>query len=225
MNDARFMEILNEVKKPEYHIELADNPLQMGPGYVSSKVNQILSVLEKVNEFASEVALDLSKDKNELNDLDSELKLRTRKFLLALTKEETEGMNSDTKKQLAQQKANQAYVQDWVMFFRARNQPVPQDIADLDERIRLLTNKIESLKALVEILSNKREHCSKQDSGVRLQARAIENELKLYGTAPNGSTFPSGSSSGLTPRPATDSMSGESREGLVGSSEFNNLTQ
>ena len=145
MTDKRFHEILSELKRPEFTIELAENPLTMGPGYVSTTISRVLGVLEKVNEYASEIAQDLAEEKNKLNDLESELKIRTRKFLLSLPKEETEGFNSKMKEELAEQKANEDFIKSWKERFRARNEAPPDEIPDLSDRIRVCKNKIESL--------------------------------------------------------------------------------
>lgn len=220
----RIDRIYKELEKPEFQISLAENPIQQGPGYVSSMVSRISHAIERLNKLYEEAVKAESDNAIELSDLKEEVKFKVQAMRLTLSQQETEGLNSKAKEAFALMKVEDIHQREEKQLLASQGKPVPEKVLTLQEQIRICENAKTSLKALLTILLNKKKQFARQDSGVRLQCQAVEAEIKLYGPAPTGKRPTTGETL-KTHEKADDSLSARRVTNLVESDAFKDMTE
>jgi hypothetical protein len=185
MTESRYLEILTLMEDRDLRVKLAPNPTTMGPGYIASMIAKILSTKSTVNDWMEEVERAYTKAQVLVNDLETDLALRTDMELNNLQPGDVDGLDLAGRKALVRQKVEQGYIND-VRSVAGPDDP-PPGAFQLWNDIRLAQNSEIELKSLLRMLDRRRDELNKLDSGIRLQQKTIDTEITVFKT---GGTSP-----------------------------------
>ena len=182
MDRARVEEIDNIISN--LHVELAPDPRTQGPGYIARKIKEALDGSEEANKYFTEVGKAFVRQKERVSLLELEIEEGTRAHLLSRAIQDLEGISMEEKKARALMNLEKGHRDEVIAEYRSRGQTPPARIPTLKQDLHEAKSMEEILRDLLARIKEKISSLKRTDSGVRLQQRAMENELQLYGAAP-----------------------------------------
>ncbi len=187
------------------HIELSSNPREEGPGYVSSKIQEVRRAASRLNDIASPILRDLGEAKARTNQLKLERESRKRNALSKISASQVASVAE--RQSLAEVMADQGFMEEQLvaMFIKKEGrkptnndelkaflQTLSEDQIPrtLDQEFLYWQGLKENLVLLTKAIDNKRHELKGHDAAIRLQHQAIDTELRAFGITGNPLNMP-----------------------------------
>lgn len=185
MDQSRINEIYELVGA--VHVALAEDPRVMGPGYVSRTIQRCREADEHVNGLYTEVQQELSRLRQELSLKTLDRKVRMRAKLMSA---EIRGLEISANERHAHAEASLEieYKAEVRARYEQANVTPPVEIMTLEAEMVDLENQIEASRTLLDVINEKKGSLNKTDSAVRLQEKAMETEVRVFGGPPSPTT-------------------------------------
>lgn len=166
------------------HVQLSEDPRVMGPGYVSRTIQRCREADEQVNGLYTEVQQELSRLRQEhsLKELDRKVRLRAKLMSADIRSLEIAANERHAHAESALEREYQAEVR---ARYEQANELVPLVIMTLEQELVDVQNQIEAARTLLDVINEKKGSLNKTDSAVRLQEKAMETEVRVFGGPPN----------------------------------------
>lgn len=179
MDQPRIEQIYNEME--EINVNLAEDPRNQGSLYITSKIAEVTNARDKLNALSKDVerAFRAQRSASRLKKL--MLTRMTEIEILALSG--VEGISFQEKQVRAKHAAIKKIREQTFEDLKQSNQ-LPEGTTEaehlptIEDEIAESENVEEELQALRKVVEEKQKHLSELDSGVRLQERAIDSEMK-----------------------------------------------
>lgn len=227
-------------------IELSSNPREEGPGYVSSKIQEVRKAAGRLNDLASPILRYLGEAKVRVGQLKLERESRKRNALAQISAAQVASVAE--RQSRAEVMADQGFMEEQLvgMFIQKEGRkPTGNDelkaflqTLSKDQIPRTLDQEYmywfgikENLVLLTKAIDNKRHELKGHDAAIRLQHQAIDTELRAFGITGNPLNMPpivdrpSIQSRGRPSIQLTDDDEDEFGQALIDSEDFDSLTQ
>lgn len=179
MDQPRIEQIYNEME--EINVNLAEDPRNQGSLYITSKIAEVTNARDKLNALSKDVerAFRAQRSASRLKKL--MLTRMTEIEILALSG--VEGISFQEKQVRAKHAAIKKIREQTFEDLKQSNQlpegtTEAEHLSTIEDEIAESENVEEELQALRKVVEEKQKHLSELDSGVRLQERAIDSEMK-----------------------------------------------
>jgi predicted nucleic acid-binding Zn-ribbon protein len=179
MKPERFEQIYEAMSKLE--VTLSSDPRTQGSYYITSKIAEVTKCVESLNILSQEVERAWRSTKSNVRIL--RLKLSRRAEHEFLNSSVIDGLSFAEKQLKSKHAAIQSLREDDFREMQQANKLPPgvteaKQLPTIEDEILELENLEDEILALRKVMEEKRKHFSDIDSGIRLQERSIDAEMR-----------------------------------------------